>query len=632
MIATISAGFELLYLQVQRCLRHFTDNAPAISTHSPSRMFSRGTDTKNNSKTGIWKTWRRPILQWISAIFGVAVIYLASELLIWGIFLVLRPVGLHFLNSILGMVLVFAFMTTISQLCSGSNGYYLRTIKSKVDFINSNLGVGFPVPIVAISKEQLLGGQGIGRVVANFINTNIIFWAFVFLFSWSILAGVLELPRFPIRCSQATETQQTRQCEATDDSLPRVETSSETTNRRASDTTTYGTTMAGYHTDKEAGWCPDSRTTSAYFTDSECPTSVPPPSSAGEQPARTTPSTLQHPDDSRTGENALATWFRECYPMALAILSFIIIGIPVSRIAADDRVLDGCMLWFLWISSTRLQRAFSRSHLFVNTPRLKMTATTILNPVLLTILTMTAYTRAKTAAQNRMTGYTLALFSSGASLSDLWTYETTGWSRRGYMRGHFGVGDAALSILECGIVVWGFKLYECRRQIWSRAGAVVILISAGMAALNVFVSVLLGSAVGLEGPEALAFAGRSTTLALARPAIEALAGNQVVNAALVVSNGILGQLMYPFVLQKLRVKGPDESEAEGREAEKDDALTIAAGVAIGINGAAMGVSYLYERKSRAAPYAVLSMTVFGIMTVVFTALEPMRGTLLALAH
>ncbi|KAK1975415.1 hypothetical protein LZ30DRAFT_605670 [Colletotrichum cereale] len=632
MVATISAHFELLSLQTRRYLRHFTNNAPQKSPHLPMRMFPRAND-KNNTRANAWRTFRRPILQRTSAIFWVAVIYLASELLIWGIYLVLRPVGLQFLNSILGMILVFAFMTSISQLCAGSDGFYNRNIKSKVDFINSNLGVGFPVPIVTISKEHLLGSQGIGKVVANFLNTNVIFWALVFLVSWGILAGVLKLPRFSIRCCQAAESEQTWQPETTDTSSQRAETPSQTTDRRTSETTTLnGTTMTGYHTDKEAGLCPDSRTASAYFTDSECPTSVPPPSAAGEQPARKTLSTIRHPEEPQTGQNSLVNWFRECYPMALAIFSFIAIGIPVSRVMDDDRVLDGCMLWFLWISSARLQRTFSRSHLLVDSPGLKTTATTVLNPVLLTTLTMTAYTHAKTAVQDEVIEHTLAMFSSGASLSALWTYSTIGWSREDTTRGYFGAGDAALSVLECGIVVWGFKLYECRRQIWSRAGVTVILISAGMAALNIFVSVMLGSVIGLEGPEALAFAARSTTLALARPAMEAVVGNQVVNAALVVSNGILGQLMYPFLLRKLRVERSDESKAKVRETERDDALTIAAGVAIGINGAAMGVSYLYERKSRAAPYAVLSMTIFGIMTVVITALEPMRGSLVSLAH
>ncbi|GKT81848.1 hypothetical protein ColTof4_14271 [Colletotrichum tofieldiae] len=601
-------------------------------------MFRRGSDEKNrsgggSSRTHTWRTCGHPTFQRMGDIFWVAVIYLASELLIWALTLALSPVGLQFLSSISGMVLVFAFMVSVSQLCPGSDGFYHRNVKSKVDFVNSNLGVGFPIPIVIISEEQLLGGRGIGRVVGNFLNTNVIFWSLGLLLSWGILAGILRLPPFSIRYLKNIEPEQTWRPQVTASSLPRIEMPPQTASCRASETTTLnGTAITGYHTDKEAGPGPDLRTVSAYFTDSDCPTTIPPRSAASEQPACASLSSSRHTDDSRNETNPLASWIRECYPMALAISLFIVIGIPVSHTTGDDRVLDGCMLWFIWISSTRIQRAFSRGHLLADSPGLKTTTTTLLNPVLLTTLTMTAYTRAKAAAQDALIEHTLAMFSSGTSLSDLWTYKTTGWDLREGQRDWFGAGDAALSILECGIVVWGFKLYECRRQIWSRAGAAVVLISVGMAALNVLVSVLLGRTVGLGGPEALAFAARSTTLALARPAMEALGGNQVVNAALVVSNGILGQLAYPFLLRKLRIERPDPSETEASETARDNALTIAAGATIGINGAAMGVSYLYDRKSRAAPYAALSMTVFGVMTVVFTAVKPFTNILVALAH
>jgi hypothetical protein len=94
--------------------------------------------------------------------------------------------------------------------------------------------------------------------------------------------------------------------------------------------------------------------------------------------------------------------------------------------------------------------------------------------------------------------------------------------------------------------------------------------------------------------------------------------------------------MYPILLDKLSVPTvqPD-SEFNGKkkpeQADEDGAVTVAAGTAIGINGAAMGVSYLYEVKSRAAPYAALSMTMFGLMTVVFTTQEPFRTMTLKLA-
>lgn len=323
-----------------------------------------------------------------------------------------------------------------------------------------------------------------------------------------------------------------------------------------------------------------------------------------------------------------------CYPIFLSVFCIITLGIPVSLLAGDDRVLDGCMLWFTWITSTRLQRTLATHCLSLqptNSTALasaKRTLTTLMNPVMLTTLAMTAYTRAKSSATAMPLTETLGNFSSGTSLADLWSFlaSPAAYPLKPNHAAYFGAGDAALAVLEVGIVVWGFKLHECRRQLASRAGLSVVIASAAAAAINVFVSSLLGRGFGLAAPEAMAFAARSTTLALARPAVEALGGNQVVNAALVVSNGILGQVLYPFVLARL---GLDQTIGGGEDAteDRDEPRVIAAGTSIGINGAAMGVAYLYERKNKAAPYAALSMTVFGVMTVVFTAVEPFTTTM-----
>jgi putative effector of murein hydrolase len=173
--------------------------------------------------------------------------------------------------------------------------------------------------------------------------------------------------------------------------------------------------------------------------------------------------------------------------------------------------------------------------------------------------------------------------------------------------------------------------------------------------LSAFISVVLGRAVGLAEPEVLAFAARSTTLALAKPATEALRGNTVVNAVLVVSNGIVGQLLAPYLLQWLRVpdmhevgQGGEQQQAQEagdfdteRSADeiggsfgtgRDSAAVISAGAVIGINGIVMGVAYLYERRSRAAPYAALAMTSFGVTTTLLTSVEPFKGALTALAQ
>ncbi|KXH28339.1 hypothetical protein CSAL01_00873 [Colletotrichum salicis] len=637
MFTRTTARFELLS-QTLQCLRlkprHLTDNVRRVRL--PLRMFRRGTEENSTDR---WEHCTRPIRQRMRDIFWVGVIYLASGLLIWGLYMGLFKPRLEFLSSIIGMVVVFCFMVAISYLCPGSEGFYHRHIKCKVDFINSNLGIGFPVPIITISEQDLLGGKGIGRVIGNFLNTNVIFWILVFLLSWGILAGILRIPTLSPRQSEKnseadvdTEVDQSWHSNGQDTPVPRIQMPPATLSRRPSESTTLnGTTINGYHTDKEAGLGLDSKTVSAYFTDSDCPTPIPPPSPLGHYDDRASLSSSQQPQVSSGEGTQRYSWARECYPIILSILLLLIVGIPVSYALGDDRILDGCMLWFTWISSTRLQRNFGRSDILASAPGVKTTITTLLNPVLLTTLGMTAYTRAKAAATDTAISEILAKFACGNTLSYIWSSKVLqDWYGRIEW---FGAGDAATSILEVGIVVWGFKLYECRQQIWSRAGTAVVVLSAGFAALNVFVSVLLGRAVGLGPPESLAFAARSTTLALARPATGSIGGNCVVNAALVVSNGILGQLMYPFLLRKLGFDATEESDMDVDEEERprDDALTIGAGMAIGINGAAMGVTYLYERRIRAAPYAALSMTVFGVFTVVFTAIRPFGDTLTTLA-
>ncbi|KAK3368727.1 hypothetical protein B0H63DRAFT_529093 [Podospora didyma] len=74
----------------------------------------------------------------------------------------------------------------------------------------------------------------------------------------------------------------------------------------------------------------------------------------------------------------------------------------------------------------------------------------------------------------------------------------------------------------------------------------------------------------------------------------------------------------------------DASRPAGNGSGTDDEpCTVAAGVTIGINAAAMGTAYLYEAKSDAAPYAALSMIALGIMTVVFSSIQPLAHFVMA---
>ncbi|SPJ79320.1 uncharacterized protein FTOL_07711 [Fusarium torulosum] len=609
--------------EILRCLRPSNEARNPLFSR-PLWIPSAKTLFQSTRDMSLSNLWRRRITIVAGSVieFGwVIVIYLMSELTIWGLSRALAPVHLEFFSSIFGMVLTFCFMAAAFFCFAVVDDMYQRHIKSKVDFINVHLGLGFPIPLVMLNQSDILGGHDIARIIGNFVITNLASWAVVFALSLLVMSGAARMT-----------------AQVPDDfclpqplisSPPRIETS----------------------------WLSDSTLDQApqpiFGRREKLPNQGTPGREESPSPTSSQRSSivLKDPVDSR----AWHLWTSN-FPLIASFLGIFIIGAPVAAIANEDRILDGCVLWFIWALTLRLQRELKVSSLCTDTSKLVNAIVTLMNPVLFTTLMMTAYTRAKAGAYGfDSLPEVLRNFSSGTPLYVLWTSVATGTPLSDGRTPWFGAGDAALSILECGILIWGFKLYECQRQLFSLAGLLTILLATAAAAANVFLPVLAGSFVGLDAPEALAFAARSTTLALAKPAMAALGGNLGVNAALVVSNGILGQLCYPFVLDKLGVKRENKiscssvslQDSDGKEsrlslrpllktaqqdlASGDDPFTISAGIAVGINGAAMGVSYLYETRSRAAPYAALAMTVSGVMTVVFTTVEPFKVVVLSLA-
>ncbi|KAF5598711.1 hypothetical protein FPCIR_2773 [Fusarium pseudocircinatum] len=607
--------------EILRCLRPSNEARNPLLLrpswiNSPQSLFQAARDM---SLSDLWRTRFITVASNVLEFGWVVVVYLMSELIIWGLSRALAPVHLEFFSSIFGMVLTFCFMAAAYLCFADVDGVYRRHIKSKVDFINVHLGLGFPIPLVMLNQSDILSGRDIACVIGNFVITNLASWAMVFALSLLVMSCVARMTG-----------------QVSDDfclphpmtgTLPRIETS----------------------------WLSDSTLDQGQQRMFGRREKVANPPRTGPDEATASQRSSVVSKDPVPVSQVWHFWMSN-FPLIASSLAIFLIGTPVAAATNDDRILDGCVLWFVWVLTLRLQRAFKASQLCTDMPKLKNTIATLMNPVLFTTLLMTAYTRAKAGAY----GYgsidkVLRDFSGGTPLYVLWTSVATGTPLSDGRSPWFGAGDAALSILECGILIWGFKLYECQRQLFSIAGFLTIILATAAAAGNVFLSVLGGKLVGLNASAALAFAARSTTLALAKPAMEALGGNLGVNAALVVSNGILGQLCYPFVLDKLGVRREDRvshsrvniSDSDGRTSRLslkpllktaqrdlpsgDDPFTISAGITVGINGAAMGVSYLYETRSRAAPYAALAMTVSGVMTVVFTTVEPFKGAVLGLA-
>ncbi|UKZ51211.1 hypothetical protein TrVGV298_004968 [Trichoderma virens] len=594
--------------------------------------------------SSIWRLrWNRAIAQGTGYLL-VAIVCMASELLIWGLSQTLAAARLEFFSTIVGMAVLFALSTTSWVMWKKTDDFYRRWLKTRVDFINAHLGAGFSVPMIMLDQDEMLNGGEIGRVIGSFIATNIVSWVAVFLLSVVVIGGVTKLTSQPPSRKGSICSKKSMAPSSTDDGASSAEFEDDAQTKRSRFS--------------QGGSSSSPSIPRATDTEKQTPA-----------PDQRAPNNEQ-PEPCYDDESSSWSFFARHFPVLLSLTLVFTVGIPLTITMHEERFFDGFTLWFIWISSVRSQRAFKKSQICTFSTPLKRCLATMMNPVLLTTLLMTGYTRAKASVLGPGgLARTLRNFSGGSPLYALWTSAISGIQIPANPSGWFGAGDAALSILECGILIWGFKLSECRRQIFSTAGLLAIILCTIAAAANTFLSVLTSHAIGLRASEALSFAARSTTLALSKPATEAIGGNSPVNAMLVVSNGILGQLLYPFILDKLGVsKHSDDNDIVVAEATPissplidnavspttgdssispplalipksrhhststtDSPVTVAAGIAIGINGAAMGVSYLYETRSRAAPYAALSMMVFGVMTVVFTTVEPFKSMLISLA-
>lgn len=359
-----------------------------------------------------------------------------------------------------------------------------------------------------------------------------------------------------------------------------------------------------------------STTSSRAPTLSEAPISG--PGKNGDWPASTATSitAVEMPSPSR---------FRPIAPIVLTALFAFVIGLPLSYAADEDRPLDFSVLWLSWVASVKAQAALRGVSVRWVPRDVTRIFATLVNPVLMTTFLMLGYTRLKVTARGIPLDDVIRTFNSETTIAQVWSGDAPNSPP-------FGAGDAALSLLEVGIVVWGFKLHECRRQLFSLSGTLVVATSFLCGAFSAFVSVLMARAMSIGAGESLAFASRSTTLALAKPSTTRLGGSEMINACLVVGNGIFGQILAPWIIRDLRIRdrcGDSQDErGDARSGEDGDtAVEVAAGAAVGMNGAAMGVSYLYERRSRAAPYAALSMTAFGVATTVLASVGPFQAAL-----
>ena len=165
-----------------------------------------------------------------------------------------------------------------------------------------------------------------------------------------------------------------------------------------------------------------------------------------------------------------------------------------------------------------------------------------------------------------------------------------------------GAGDIFSSVLDVSIVALALPMFHYRHEL-RRHFPAIVLPNLLIATASLFGYPLLCHALGISPQRSLSFAARSLTLALATPATANLGGDLSLVAVLCIMSGILGVLIGPWLLKKLKIP-------------EDDYVTR--GVALGGNSSAIVTALLLGSDPRAAALSSLSMSLFGTVMVGLT--------------
>lgn len=138
--------------EIEHCLRQGTDHLKHFLPRFKIifKMWAPQQQQQQQDNTPAALAHVGSVIRRTGEIFWVGVMFLLSQVLIWGLHLVLRPAGLEFLSSILGMMLVFLAMEILNKLCNGTSRFYKDHVKPKVrpDFV-------IPFDVLLTSSGQL---------------------------------------------------------------------------------------------------------------------------------------------------------------------------------------------------------------------------------------------------------------------------------------------------------------------------------------------------------------------------------------------------------------------------------------------------------------------------------------------
>ncbi|KAG7291143.1 hypothetical protein NEMBOFW57_001154 [Staphylotrichum longicolle] len=278
--------------------------------------------------------------------------------------------------------------------------------------------------------------------------------------------------------------------------------------------------------------------------------------------------------------------------LLLSWVSTLALGLPLRCALHYDVPLATTLLLSIWLTILALQTAI-KSSLSLAPWQLTLLAS-LSNSVLWTALAMIAYIFADASLSHRPLATMLDTLQTHTPLSTLLlvhaspSSSSSSSSSSPAQTNHFmAAGDLATTLLNSGLVAWGLKLYEHRARLLPPHR-----LSAALALGNVACGPLLAHALGVALEQGAGVRGAQRD--------DCVGGTHASSEA-----------------------GRSAAVTVAQRQGANDPRTVAAGVTVGVNAAAMGTAYLYEVQSEAAPYAALSMIALGVMTVVFSSISPL---------
>ncbi|KAH3670262.1 hypothetical protein WICMUC_004915 [Wickerhamomyces mucosus] len=174
-----------------------------------------------------------------------------------------------------------------------------------------------------------------------------------------------------------------------------------------------------------------------------------------------------------------------------------------------------------------------------------------------------------------------------------------------------GAGDIFSSLMDVSILSLSIPMYTYRNDL-KRHFFVLFPTILLMTFSNFFIYPPLCYHLGISSERSLGYAGRSVTLALGTPFVQALDGSIPLMACTTVVSGIIGSLTCEFIF------GP-----KCLKIKEDDYITR--GATLGLNCGAIATAHLLTTDPRAAAMSSLSFVLFGTFMVVLASIVPLAN-------